>query len=363
MKPLCHHCTLAGWLVLLCAVLCTACTVQDTPKPKAHKPKPAQRVHLVETAQVLQQQRAVKTVRSGTLRAYREVKIFNQAEGGIVSLPFYPGDSVAREELLVRLDDTVLTAELEKSVATRTQAEQDLARLQALRKQKLVAEDQLQRAQTALEVAQAETRLLQARFAYTKLRAPFAGIISERRAEPGDVIPRYTHIASLIDVSRLITEVSVSGPLLALLKQDDEVSMRIDALGEQEFAGRITRIHPTLDSNTRRGIIEVALSPVPQGAKPGQLARVSLNAREQLRRVIPFVALRRDNDGEYVYVVNAQNRAVRVNVRSGIRLEEEVEVLEGLNTNDRVITRGFLGLKDNKQVSVVESTQPAGKSG
>jgi len=345
-------------LMALLAFMLTACTGQDATETGKAK-KPPKRQHLVEIAEVKQQPRSVQTVRSGSLKPLRKVKIFNQEEGGILVLPYYPGDNINEGDLLLGMDDSVLVAELAKTIATRKQAEADLKRLRTLRKKKLVAEDQLLRAQTALQVAQAEVRLLQARVGYTKVHAPFSGVISARLVEPGDVVPKYTHIASLIDTSQLITEVSVSGLLLASLQKGDAVSIRIDALGDKQFAGKITRIHPTLDNSTRRGIIEVALSPVPQGARPGQLVRVSLNAREQLRRVIPFVALRRDNQSEYVFIVTDENKAKRVNVRSGIRLDEEVEILEGLEAAQRVITRGFLGLKEKKTVTVVNTSNVA----
>jgi membrane fusion protein (multidrug efflux system) len=143
----------------------------------------------------------------------------------------------------------------------------------------------------------------------------------------------------------------------------DSAQVTIDALGPEQFQGVITRTHPSLDPVTRRGIIEVELSPVPTGALPGQLCRVTLNTHTGNRLIIPFRALRRDTEGEYVFVVNKENIAERVTVTSGLRMNEHIEILpalkNGLTDGQQVITKGFLSLKAGKKVkSVTKPTLP-----
>jgi multidrug efflux pump subunit AcrA (membrane-fusion protein) len=134
------------------------------------------------------------------------------------------------------------------------------------------------------------------------------------------------------------------------LHLDDAVKVTIDALGREVFAGRISRIYPNLDPLTRRGTVEVTLDPVPAGARPGQLCRVSFNTRTAERLVIPFRALRRDIDGEYVFVV-AGDKAMHRGIDSGLRVGEQVEVLRGLEAGERVVTKGFLDLVSGKTVN------------
>jgi membrane fusion protein (multidrug efflux system) len=189
------------------------------------------------------------------------------------------------------------------------------------------------------------------------IRAPFDGVISARLAEPGDVVPRYTHLLTLIDTESLITEVAISGLLIPHLGLGDMAQIRIDALGDRAFEGRITRLHPTLDSTTRRGIVEVTLQPVPAGALPGQLCRVTLHTAAGSRYRIPFMALRRDQQGEFVYLVDAEQHVHRTPVRSGLRQGDRVEILEGLDAGEQVVTRGFLGLGENMKVRVVADLQ------
>ena len=172
--------------------------------------------------------------------------------------------------------------------------------------------------------------------------------------EPGNVIPLHSHILSLIDISSLKTKVYVSELLLPLIQQNDQVSIKIDALGDQVFNGHVIRTHPTIDANTRRGVIEVSLNPVPDGAVPGQLARVTLKTISKTRLMIPFNAVRHDNTGAYIYRVD-NDKAKQTYIHTGIQNQQEIEILEGLKENDVVIINGFFGLKNNKPVVIKQA--------
>jgi len=327
----------------------TAC--ESEPEPVRQPEEPA---HLVETAPVITDSLSVVRTRTGTLRALREVKIHTQEEGRITALPVYEGDRVKTGDVVVRLDDALIRAQLARAAATRKEAEQNLDRLKELRGKKLVSEDEYARARTQLEVSEADERLLKTRLGYTAITSPLDGVVSERLSEPGNVAERYQHLLTISDPSSLVTELPVSELILPDLALGDVARVRIDALGDRVYEGRIIRIYPTLDPLTRRGTIEVEITPVPAGAAPGQLCRVELSTRAARRRVIPFSALRRDERSEYVYVVDGESRVQRVDVTSGLRLGEKVEVLKGLEDGQQVVTRGFLNLKPGMPVRRVE---------
>jgi membrane fusion protein (multidrug efflux system) len=313
-------------------------------KPKAH---------LVEAVRVNLSPVAVQRVRTGTLRARREVKIHNQEDGEVIKLPYFEGDRVKKGDMVVRLDDKLLRAQLTRAQATRHQAQQDLNRVRDLFKKKLVSDEQLNRAETALEVAQADEKVLQTRLSYTTIKSPLDGIVSERLSEPGNIAERYTHLLTISDPTSLVTEVTVSELLISKLAVDQLAQVTVDALGDKTFHGRISRIFPNLDPVTRRGTVEVELRPVPKGARPGQLCRVTLTTQAAQRLVIPFSALRRDQSGAYVFTVDDNNVVHRSPVVGGLRIDEQVEILKGLDQGQRVVTKGFLDLAVGKQVKVV----------
>lgn len=315
-------------------------------------------VHLVETAPVVSDNLSVVRTRTGTLHARREVSIHTQEEGRITALPFYEGDAVQEGDVVLRLDDTLLEVQLARAAATRKQAAEDVKRLKELRGSKLISENEYARAVTALEVAEADERLLRTRLGYTVIRSPFDGVVTQRLSETGNVVERHQHVLTIADPSSLVTELQVSELILPGLAVGDAAPVRIDALGDRVFTGRILRIYPNLDPLTRRGTIEVEIDPVPDGAAPGQLCRVELNTHAAPRQVIPYAALRRDASSEYVFVLDEASRAQRVDVQSGLRLADKIEIRHGLSDGQQVVTRGFLGLAAGKPVQPVDGPAP-----
>ncbi len=343
-------------LAWICVALLAGCSVVSAPEQNAKAKAKSRPEHLVEVSAA--EQAAVTSAyrRNGTLTARRVARIHVQEQGRIVELPWFEGDQVKAGALLLRLDDALLRAELDKARATSRQARADLARMQNLVKRSAASKDELERSRTGLDVAEAEQRMLETRLGYMRLEAPFDAVVSERRVEPGDVVATHTHVLTLLDPASLVVELPVSELLLPHLQLDDPAEVRIDALGDRAFAGRILRIHPALDRNTRQGIVEVALAPIPAGARAGQFARVTLSTARVSRLLIPFPALQRDREGEFVYRLDGDGKARRSPVRSGLRAAERVEILEGLEAGDRIVIRGFLGLTDGK--SVVPSAGP-----
>jgi len=331
--------------LILAILVLTACS-DDQADRKRHKKS----AHIVETASASTKQVSVQKTLPGTLEAVRTVQIFNQVDGLLTSLPFYPGDVVEKDTVLAKLDDALISAELNKARASLKQAKLDLKRLKNLLPRKLASDDEVAKSKTAVDIAQAELNHHTTKFAQTVIKASFTGIISERLVEPGDVIPLHKHMMSLIDTNSLKVKIYISELLLPLIQKNDQVEIKIDALGDQKFNGQVARTYPTIDADTRRGVIEVELNPVPDGALPGQLSRVTLNTKSKQRLMIPFDAVRHDNDGAYVFSVS-ENKSKRINVRTGLQNNEDIEILEGLNKNDIVITRGFFGLKNNQAVS------------
>ena len=293
--------------------------------------------------------------RNGSLRAHRKVRLSLQQEGLLLSLPYSEGDQVEQGVLLAQLDDTLLRAQLKKGQAQRHQAEQDLKRLKRLKSSRVVSEDELARAVTSLNVARAEEEELHILLQQTRITSPFDGIISQRLAEPGDSLSRFSHILTLIDTRSLTTELKLSEMLVTGLHIGDEVSLTIDALGPQRFNGIINRIHPLVDEVSHQGTIEVVLNPPPAGAIPGQLCRVQLQLHSSSRLLVPYSALRRDTRGEFLFVIDNDNKVERRVIVSGLHFEERVEILKGLSVDERIVTRGFLGLSEGSTVKLADN--------
>ncbi len=337
----------------LAAVLIAAsagCGAESSGKPATPPPRP----HLVELAVAEPGRLSYTADRAGSLRALREVTIVNQEEGQLTEVRVREGDRVKEGDVLVRYDDRILRAQLDKAAAALGQAELDHRRNMELKAKGFVSEDAVSRAATTLEIARAEVRLLQARVQHMTIAAPFDGVVAQRRVEPGNVTPRHTHLLTVIDPSQLVTDVNVSELVMPYLSLGASAEVRVDALGEALHPGRIARIHPAIDPATRTGRIEVVLNPVPRGARPGQFCRVVLSTSSRERLVVPLAALQRDLQGEFVYVHQEDGTVRRAGVASGLRLADRVEIRDGLERGAKVVVKGFLGLAPGQRVKPVE---------
>ena len=326
--------------------------------------------HLVEVVPAVVENLRLSANREGTLRALREVKIFNQEEGRITRVITREGDRFRKGAVLIRLDDALLKAEHDKAVATLKQEDLNVQRLSKLHEKKLVSDETLMRAQTARAVAVAQERALNTRLGYMTLRAPFDGTVATVLVKDGDVAPKHTHLMTVVDPSSLVTDVQVSELVLPRLRLGDRAEVRIDALGDQVFVGEISRVYPAVDPKTRRGQIEVTLKPVPEGARPGLFCRVSLLGEGSEQLVIPQAALRRDSKGEYVFVYvpdekgNGVGKVRRADVSTGTRVADRIEVRDGLMSGEAVVAKGFLGLNEGMTVRAVNLPgEPAEKPG
>lgn len=335
--------------ILLSSGLTGGCNEKEISKKRVSISLPA-----VEAAHVMIQPLNHTMTLTGTLEPSRTVHIYNQAQGMLTRLPFHEGDEIKKGDLIAQLDDTIFKAEYNKAEATFKQARIDYGRLEKLAKTNLTSKELLVRAKTRVALDQADYNLQKKRLSYTRIKAPWPGIISERLVEPGDVLPLHTHFMSLIDNSSLIVKVSLSELYLSKVKAGDTISYQIDALGKQIWSGKILRIYPQINPQTRKGLIEIKLDPVPENARPGQLARITLTTINENILVIPLSAIRYDQTGAYVFTIDSENKINRQTIITGQKYPEKMEILEGLKVGDSIVKKGLFGLRSGKKVNIKE---------
>jgi len=321
----------------------------------------AKRQHAVEVVSVERQPLMTSKIITGTIEASRTVKIHSEEQGRIDSLPVYPGDRVTEKQVLLKLDNSLIKAEYDKARASYKLARLDYKRIKKLKPRKLASEDQLARAETALEQARAEQVLLQTRLDRATITAPFNGLISQRFNEEGDIVPLHSHILTIYDPKSLIARISVSEIILNSIKVGDQVELRVDALGNEIIMGRILRKHPLVDEFTRQSVIEIELIEPPKGIIPGQLTRVSIKGQTIPLITLPLSVVRHDTQGEYVYRIES-GKAIFRRIQTGIQLGNKIEIIDGIDQGDKVVSKGFINLRDNAKVNVITKNASAQKN-
>lgn len=353
---------------LLSYLMLTALLVPGCDSNNSNTSKRTARAHLVEVVAVQRTPLKSSKIVTGSLVATRTVQIHNEEQGRITRIPVYPGDRVNKGDTILELNNTIFKAELDKASAAHKQARLDYKRIRKLKPRNLASEDELARAETAVEQTRAELALQQAKFDHTLVKAPFAGLISERLKEPNDIVPLHSHILTIYDPNTLIAKINVSEIILQSIKVGHLVDLRVDALGDVKINGTIIRIHPLINSSTRQGIVEIKINNRPDGAYPGQLARVKIEGQTRPLPNLPLYAVRHDTRGEYVFRISKENKAEYTSIKTGIQLGERIEILAGLAEGDRVVSKGFLKLRNNSLVEIdsaenaLEQTQNSSKN-
>jgi RND family efflux transporter MFP subunit len=352
----------AFFACLLSALMLSACDSSSKTNMSAHRaPQSAQRVEVVT---VENKPVSLTQTVSGTLEAVTRIRLYNEESGRIIRLPYHEGDVVKKGTLLVQLDNELIKTDVAKAKASKEQAALDLSRVKKLLPKKISTEEEVAKARTELDLTIAEEKRQLTRLKRTSIRAPIDGLITRRLYEPGDMLAPQSQILTIIDPTALRLKASLAERWLPLVKKNQSVTLKIDALGDRKFNAKVIRIHPTIDASTHKGIVEILLSPVPKGATVGQFARASIELTATDRLIIPVHTIHYEPQGAYVYRIVENDKketvAEKVFFEQGQQFASVAEILSGLNAGDLIVSRGFLGLRPGKKVALAStSSEPA----
>lgn len=317
----------------------------------------------VETAPVGRGSIAREIEVSGTVEPLRTIGVNAQASGALVSVNAEEGDYVQRGAVMARLDARELTAQVASARANWEVARDAFARAQQLRDRQVITQAEYDAARAAEASARASLDQLGTRVGYTVVRAPAAGVVTEKVVEVGAVVGAQTKLFTIAEVSTLVTRVGVSELDVGSLRVGQSARVMLDAHPGRTFEGRIRRIFPSADPTTRLLPVEVALTgEAATAARPGYLARVAfaLGTREDVL-LVPASAVVGQAGAQQVFVVE-NGKAERRAVETGLSSEGRVEILSGLRDGEAVVVTGSNNVRNNADVRVVSGPggAPAG---
>lgn len=225
-----------------------------------------------------------------------------------------------------------------------------------------VAESKVRVAQGEVSKAEASRARLTTLGEYTKIRAPFDGVVIKRHADPGALIQQaasQSNVSPVVTVARVDTLrvfIDVTEQDVPYVKRGNSVTITVDALPGTTFEGKTTRFATALDPKTRTMRTEIDISNRGAGLRPGMYGevRLALERRENALTVAAS-ALISEGGKSYVFVV-ADGKGRRVEVKSGFDDRIRVEVVEGLTGNEQIITSGKNAVKDGTPVKVSPSS-------
>ena len=301
---------------------------------------------------------------TGSLAARREMPVGVAGEGGrVTTVRVEPGDWVKQGEVLAEVDASVQreTAQSLSAQVRAAQAQADLAKSQLDRalqlvdrgfiskadiEQKRAAADQ---AQAQVSVAKAQLQETRARNARLDIRAPAAGLVLTRGVEPGQIISSGSGTLFRIAKGGEMEMLAQMGEG-DLAKVSVGVPAQVSPVGSNEtFKGQVWQVSPVIDPQTRQGIARIAL-PYNQALRPGGFASAQIMAGANRLPLLPESAVLSDNEGNYVYVLNDKNEAIRRNVKVGDVSDAGVSIADGLNGTERVVLSAGAFLNPGQKV-------------
>jgi RND family efflux transporter MFP subunit len=317
-----------------------------------------------------------KLLFTGLIEAWNKVNVTPDVGGKIAQIYVEEGERVKEGQLLAELDTRAIRLQLEQAKAGLAVAEasykdarRNIERMERLKTESAVSEQQYEQVRLAFEASEAQ--LQQARAAMNLanhnlevsiMRAPFSGVVASKNAEVGDVINPLmggfsptSGVLTLMDFSRIKIEIDISLQDVSRVRKGQVALLRLDALPDRIFPGRVSIVNLTADPLTKKFHVQVTADNPDLSLRPNTFGEVTLEvSTHEDALVIPQKAVL---ENRYVFVVQEGNTVVRKDISMGLQNTDMVETTSGIDEGDLVVVEGNYGLEDGAKVEISEVIQ------
>lgn len=288
---------------------------------------------------------------SGSIEANEQVDIRSEVSGMVEKIYFSEGTNVSKGQVLFKVNDVELRAQLSKAQTAQNLASENERRAKLLLEKEAISREEYDIASADFKSAKAETQLIQAQLGKTSVRAPFSGKIGLRSISPGTYVTAETIVAKLVNSSQVKITFSVPEKYASQMKIGSDITFTV-AGSQDKFSAKIYAIEPEVAVDTRTLRMRALAQNAGGKLLPGTFANVDLPLSEiRDAIVIPTEAVVPVQNGKKVFVSN-NGKAKEVMVETATRTDADILVLSGLKAGDTLITTGVMTLKDEAPVKV-----------
>ena len=288
-------------------------------------------------------------VYTSSVEAYATNNIAPQGSSRIHRIFVNVGDYVRAGQMVARMDDV----QLKQSRLAMRNDSTELSRIKKLYDQGGVSKSDLDAVELAYNVARSQYNNL---LENTVLRTPISGVITARNYDRGDMFSMGKPIYVVEQITPVKLLVGISESDYTKVKKGGVVSITADALPGKTFNGRINRIYPTMDPGTHTFTTEVVVNNADRVLRPGMYARVTVTFSSNHSIVVPdnCIVKQQGSGVRSVFVMDSSNTVRNQVITLGKHIEDQYEVLSGLNEGDQVVIKGQASLKDGDKVQVTD---------
>jgi RND family efflux transporter MFP subunit len=317
---------------------------------------------------------------SGYVVAQRKAAVASKGTGRLVYLAVVEGDKVKKDQIIARLDDSDIQAQLAESKANLQlakaqlkEAENNFNRQKTLMKTNSTSEIELEAAETnynkilaSIDLAKAQVQASEVALENTLIRAPFDGTVLTKDADVGEIVAPLAAganskaaVVTMADMSSLQVEADVSESNIQKISPDQACEITLDAYPDYHYDGYVAKIVPTADRTKATVMVKVGFKHYDSRVLPEMSAKVLFlkeeKKQEQLNEkdmiVIPQSAVKVNNGSKFVFKVK-NNRAVEIPVTTGRTFGDYVEITDGLQNGDQIINNVNDKINNGTGVSV-----------
>ncbi len=334
--------------LLLCLLLTAAGCKESAHHGGGGQPLPTAEVRIIAVAdQAAQRQNEVV----GAVESVQRATIAAKIAGAIEEMPVSLGLVVKKGALLARISAGEISARLSQAETQLAQAQRNFEREKRLLEKDAATRETVKSLEEAYRVAEGGLREARAMRDYTLITAPFAGIISQKMANAGDLATPGMPLLVLENSEQLQVVVAAPEALALKIKKGDTLAVTIPA-AELSQTGTVTEISPAADTASRTALLKIRIEGG-SALRPGQYARVGLPGGAGIKTfLVPEAALLRFGQMERIFVTQNGTAHLRL-VRSGEHRDGQVEILAGLNGGEQVVVQGSERLVDGQPVQIV----------
>lgn len=298
------------------------------------------RAPLITAGTVTMAKFAEKIEAIGNAKARDSVTITAKTADTVAAINFAEGQQVEAGMILIEMASAQQAADLASARAALAEAEKAYERAADLVAKGIAPRASLDTATAERDAARGRLQAIEARLADTLIKAPFAGVVGLRNVSVGSYVRPGDVITTLDDISVLNGDFTVSERYLGLLKPGLKLSVEVAAYPGEVFDGAVASVDTRIDPATRAVTVRAELANKDGRLKPGMLMSVSLLVSERDALAVPESALIAQGDKRFVFRIDAETKAQRVEVKTGLVLPGQVEILEGLAEGDSIVTQG-----------------------
>lgn len=290
---------------------------------------------------------------TGTLEASEVLNLVSETQGKIIKIYKEKGDRVAAGELIVKVDDEVIAANVLTAEANYAQFQKDVERLTRLLEENAVTKRDLEQATIGLKKAKADLINAQKALSNTNIKAPIAGYINSEKLTVGQFLAGGSSVCEIVNNSKLKLNIKVSEREVYKINPGQSVNVRLAIFPNKIFTGRVESIAEKADDAMKFNVEIVLENDDQTHLRSGLYAEVELPVKNEENIIINKISIVGSMESPVVYVVQ-NGKAVKRNLIIGQSNDKKVEVLSGLTAGDDIIVSGQLNLKDGDEINIIK---------